>query len=211
MIKAKLWQGNDLKGVWLFTLKVDGVRGLKKEDGTVVSRKGKPLHNLDHVPYTDFEVYTGSWETTVSDVRTHKGEPVALEHIYSLDPIDERLCIGNVDNPTKEYITARMERAVKDGYEGLVLRQGGKWFKVKPKETYDVVVTGLQEGKNKNVGKLGAFLTDTGNVGTGFTDVQREQYFDEKYIGSTIEVDCMGLTPKGKFRHPRFIRERFDK
>ena len=28
---------------------------------------------------------------------------------------------------------------------------------------------------------------------------------------SVIEVACMGLTKLGKFRHPRFIRERFDK
>jgi hypothetical protein len=27
----------------------------------------------------------------------------------------------------------------------------------------------------------------------------------------TIEVEAMGLTPAGKFRHPRFVRVRWDK
>jgi len=48
-----------------------------------------------------------------------------------------------------------------------------------------------------------------GNVGTGLTDDQRRQFWAKPPL--TIEVECMELTPDGKFRHPRFKRERFDK
>jgi ATP-dependent DNA ligase len=99
---------------------------------------------------------------------------------------------------------------VSQGYEGLVLRQGDRWLKVKPKETYDVLVTGIVEGTGKYAGKLGALITDMGKVGTGFTDKDREDLFTLP-INTIIEVECMELTPKGKFRHPRFIRVRYDK
>jgi ATP-dependent DNA ligase len=29
--------------------------------------------------------------------------------------------------------------------------------------------------------------------------------------GPIIEVECMGLTPSGKFRHARYLRVRWDK
>lgn len=211
MIKPKLWNNKDLRGDWLFTLKVDGVRGLRMEDGSVVSRAGKPLYNLDAVIYKDFEVFTGSWEDSVSRVKTHIGEPLQDAFIYSLDPLDCRLELYTRTNPTAAQIKAALSAAVHNGYEGLVLRQGDAWLKVKPKETYDVIITDIIEGKGKHAGVLGAVMTPMGKVGTGFTDAQRKELFNEDILGTVIEVDCMGLTPGGKFRHPRFIRHRFDK
>ena len=102
MIKPKLWKGNDLEGHWEFTLKVDGVRGLRDKDGNIVSRSGKPLHNLDHTTHTDFEVYAYSWERSVSMVRTHDSTPVDDWHIYSLDPLDKRLNLSLHINPTAD-------------------------------------------------------------------------------------------------------------
>ena len=50
-----------------------------------------------------------------------------------------------------------------------------------------------------------------GDIGTGFTDQEREQFTEEFIINKTIEVSCMMLTPDGKFRHPRYERLREDK
>lgn len=53
-----------------------------------------------------------------------------------------------------------------------------------------------------------AFMTEKGKVGTGFSNDDRKADWE---IGEIIEVEAMGLTPAGKFRHPRFSRRRFDK
>jgi ATP-dependent DNA ligase len=84
-------------------------------------------------------------------------------------------------------------------------------YKVKKQETIDVVVTDIQPGAGKYVGKMGALITSMGKVGTGFSDKQREAFNDTSVIGRTIEVGCMEVTKDNKFRHPRFIRFRPDK
>lgn len=209
MIKAKLWDGKDLEGEWTVSLKIDGIRALRDADGNVVSRNGKPLYNLDHLDFVDAEVYCGSWEDTVSACRTKNGTKVSQECVYSLHPLDTRLYIATLTNPTAAIIKEMLESVVAEGQEGLVLRKDDKWLKVKTKETYDVPVTGYVLGKGKYTTKLGKVFTPMGAVGTGFTDKQRED--PSFFVGKTIEVDCMELTPNGKFRHARFIRVREDK
>ena len=211
MNKPTPWKGKDLFGTWIATIKVDGVRCLKK-DGVALSRSGKKLYNIPkELPDGDYEVYDTDWNTTVSRVRTVHGTTLPLVNFYSLDPIDDRLILGKVANPNAEYIKKILKASVLGGNEGIVLRQVNTWLKVKPVETCDVVITDVQEGKGKNEGKLGAFVTDKGNVGTGLTDAQREEYLDYSLIGETIEVSYMSLTDNGKFRHPIFKRLRWDK
>jgi hypothetical protein len=210
MIKAKMWSGSSLQGLWDVTVKLDGVRVLFTEEGPV-SRKGKPLYNIptDH-NLTDAEVFLGSFKDTISAVRSKSVKLVNLDNLYSLDPIDERLVLAKGIELTEDKIKAYFE-SVKDTAEGLVLRQDSVWLKVKPEETFDVTITGIQPGEGKHKGKLGAFLTPMGKVGTGFTDSERELFNDVCLIGETIEVSCMSLTDTGMFRHPRFVRVRFDK
>jgi hypothetical protein len=89
--KAKPWKGNDLKGVWSITLKIDGARMLRDSQGLPVSRAGKPLYNLSLVDksITDAEIYNENWETSMSLVRTkNNGSPVDPSFVYSLDPLE---------------------------------------------------------------------------------------------------------------------------
>lgn len=209
MIKPKLWKGNDLQGTWTVSRKIDGIRALKIGK-KVVSRNGKPLYNLDHLSFVDVEVFCGTWEETVSAVRTMSSTAVPKKNIYSLDPLDKRLFISDVVDPSAGSILDLLKEQVALGDEGLVLRQGDMWLKVKPFETYDVEVTGLYPGKGKHAGRLGGFYTSKGKVGTGLTDKQREEFMTVP-VGTIIEVECWQLTPKGKFRHPRFKRIRWDK
>lgn len=215
MIKPIPWKGNDLSGVWTVTRKLDGVRMLRDSAGLPVSRSGKPLHNLETIPGSieDAEIFSSSWEESVSLVRTLDGRAVDLSCVYSLSTgsLDPRLFIKNVTDPSKEEIASLLEDAMSRGDEGLVLRKGSCWLKVKPFETYDVEITGIVEGTGKNLGKLGAFETSMGKVGVGFSDSDRSRLFDKSLIGSLIEVRCMSLTPSGKFRHPVFVRIRWDK
>lgn len=210
--KAKMWQGQDLAGGWEVTLKLDGVQVIYK-DGAPLSRAGHPLYNLPEMPDGIYEVYDYDWETTVSLVRTRSSKTrIDSSRLYSLFPaVDPRLRAPTLLNPSSDKIKEVFAAAKTLGYEGLVLRGESEWFKVKDRETHDVKITGIEEGKGKYIGKLGAFITAMGKVGTGLLDNDRSLYWTKEVIGSTIEVACMGLTPNGKFRHPRFIRFRWDK
>ncbi len=222
MIKVRPWNGKDLKGEWGVTIKVDGVRALWT-GSEWRSRADKPLYNIPIFPGmpTDCEVYLGSLKDSVRAVRTQHRKadtPVILpEHLYSLDPLDGRLNSGFLANLSAATINKYMANALAGGYEGLVLRQGDKWLKVKPSDNFVVLVLGMEEGTGKHKGRMGFLTTRMGKVGTGFTDAEREEWWARKPIGTkgalpyTIEVECMHLTSDGKFRHPRFVRERFDK
>ena len=210
--KAKpcLYTGGDFDEPVLVTIKIDGVRMLRDSEGNPVSRGGNPLNNLQGIPkdIIDAEVFLGSWSSTVSAVRNSLPCKVEASCVYNLNPVDDRLIIGSYSSITEEEITALFDEQVAKGNEGLVIYTYSKAYKVKTKETYDVLVTGATQGKGKYTGLVGALVTEKGNV-SGFTDEQRNAFTDK--LPNIIEVDCMGLTPKGKFRHPRFVRERFDK
>lgn len=206
MLKFKTYNGESLYNVEV-SYKIDGVRAHKTEHG-IVSRSGKPLYNIQ-MGYKVAEIFTGSWENTISRVKTMDSHPVEAEFIYNLDPIDQRLLIGNFEFINKETVEDLFNKAKTKGYEGLVIKSGEILYKVKETQTYDVLVEGVTEGRGRNKGRLGALVTPMGKVGTGFTDSQRDDYF--KYLNKIVEVECMELTSSGKFRHPRFIRVREDK
>lgn len=214
-IKAKEWEGNCLNGKWTVSQKIDGVRAFFTDAG-VFSRNGKPLYNMQQLHQSgirgDFEVYLGDFKSTIQATRSkNKNITITKKNLYSLDPLDSRLELMYLTNPDPIDIIELLEMVLDYGVEGLVLRQGDKWLKVKPFKSFDVMVTGVIEGTGKYVGMLGAFMTDMGKVGTGFTDKDRKEYFSPDMLGKTIEVKCMELTKDGMFRHPVFMRIREDK
>lgn len=226
MILAKTWKGDDLSGDWDFTIKIDGVRAIfhgswinGKWHGKWISRAGKPLYNIPYPPpgVTDAEIYCGTFKKTMETVKTKQPEKlihaVHPEYIYSLSPLDRRLIYQTFTDPTSDFIHQKLLDVVTMGYEGLILRQGDVWLKVKTKETYDTQITKIIEGTKRNHGRMGAVMTEYGKVGIGFTDMERKLVWSDPdaYIGATIEVECMHLTKGGKFRHPRFVRFREDK
>lgn len=162
---------------------------------------------------TDYEVFDGSFKATMEKIKSFEDLPIAPECLYSLDPIDKRLVWGMAEDPTASAIITLRNIVISQGAEGLVLRQGDVWLKVKPEETHDVKITGYIEGTGRNKGRLGAVMTERGKVGVGFSDHDRKTIWElrEKLMGSTIEVSCMQMTAAGKFRHARFVRLRPDK
>ena len=195
-MKFELYNNTDLKGIWDITIKIDGVRCHNTSQGKL-SRKNKPLYNIPDFNGEIAEIYCGDFKTSIEKTRTFTR--------------DNRLYLTTIENPTKEQILELFNLARDKGFEGLVLRQDDKFIKVKSKETYDVEILDIVEGTGRNKNRLGAFITNMGKVGSGLTDLDRDKYYNKKYIGETIEVDCMELTPSGKFRHPRFVRLREDK
>ncbi len=118
---------------------------------------------------------------------------------------------------------------VKAGFEGGILKdprapyrrgRNSAWRKVKFTETLDVPVTGVQPGKGKFVGTLGALMLDLNGVqtkaGTGFSEAERERLWKMwqagTLVGKTVEVKYQEITKGGKkFRFPVYVRLREDK
>jgi DNA ligase-1 len=122
------------------------------------------------------------------------------------------------------------KKALDGGYEGIMLKdldalyhckRSAHWLKLKPVITVDLKITALEEGTGKNVGKLGAFVcegVDDGklikvNVGSGLSDEQRAQYWDQGLVGQVAEImaDVVSQSREGaeySLRFPRFVRFR---
>jgi DNA ligase-1 len=123
--------------------------------------------------------------------------------------------------------------AVDAGYEGIMIKDPeGKWegkrsvawLKQKPFIEVSLAVTSVEEGTGRNVGKLGAIVCeglDDGkrivvNVGSGFTDEQRAEFWQAKdtVIGQVVEVRADAATRSQdsedvwSLRFPRFLRFR---
>jgi DNA ligase-1 len=123
--------------------------------------------------------------------------------------------------------------AVDAGYEGIMIKDPeGKWegkrsvawLKQKPFIEVSLAVTSVEEGTGRNVGKLGAIVCeglDDGkrivvNVGSGFTDEQRAEFWQaqDTVIGQVVEVRADAATRSQdsedvwSLRFPRFLRFR---
>jgi DNA ligase-1 len=119
--------------------------------------------------------------------------------------------------------------AVAAGYEGIMIKDpNGKWegkrsvawLKQKPFIEVSLAVMETEEGTGRNVGKMGALVcegTEDGklirvNVGSGFTDKDRDEFWQCKVDGQVIEVRADAITQNQdgtySLRFPRFMRFR---
>jgi ATP-dependent DNA ligase len=115
------------------------------------------------------------------------------------------------------------------GYDGLILRNPfGTWtrgsgttgeiIKIKRKLSFDLAIIGMEEGKGKHKGRLGALVVSFKGkylrVGTGFSDMTRDEWWNIPHrspVGLIAEVEAMDYSSDGLLREPRFKGIRFDK
>lgn len=115
------------------------------------------------------------------------------------------------------------------GYDGLILKDpngywiqgpgtGGQSIKVKQKLSFDLRVTGVEEGLGRNNGKVGRLTVSYHGkalgVGTGLSDAQRAAWWGagaSEIIGQIVEVEAMGFSSEGLLREPRLKGIRYDK
>jgi DNA ligase-1 len=123
--------------------------------------------------------------------------------------------------------------AIAAGFEGIMIKdpdavyeckRSASWLKMKPFIEVSLSVVSVEEGTGKNVGRLGALICegeDDGkvihvNVGSGFTDEQRTDYWSDKdtMLGQIVEVRADAATRSQdsediySLRFPRFLRFR---
>lgn len=121
--------------------------------------------------------------------------------------------------------------AIDGGYEGIMIKdpkapyeckRSHAWLKLKPFIEVSLTVTAVEEGTGRNVGKLGAFVcegvddgrTITVNVGSGFSDANRDDYWTgrDEIVGKVVEVRADAITQNQdgtySLRFPRFLHFR---
>ena len=184
------------------------------------------LHVFDTIPLGCFQ--NGVWdkpqsfrsEITKHWVEEHKS---VLQHVSALD-------WETVDLDSEQGQTRFIElnkQAVDGGYEGVMIKdvdapyeckRTHAWLKAKPFIEVTLEVKEVEEGTGRNEGRLGAFVCegiDDGkdirvNVGSGFTDVHRDDYWTHRsdIIGNLVEVraDAVTQNQDGTYslRFPRF-------
>ena len=198
-----------------------------------IHRKNSPqsqdasLFLFDILPLDDFQigVYKSYLKKRIINLKKFYEEN--FKNCEKINLINSKLI--NLDTPLgREEFRNFNEHSLVNGYEGIMIKdpesfyeckRSTSWLKSKPFIEVSLEVRNYEEGTGRNKGKLGAIIAegeDNGkyfklNIGSGFTDKQREDYWmnKEKLIGKIIEVraDCISKSQDGEnwsLRFPRF-------
>jgi DNA ligase-1 len=200
----------------------DLMKQLQRKDGKKAT--DAVLHLFDFIPLVDF--LKGLWDKKQTD-RSNYVKYWVLENEALLEHV-QACAWEDVDlNTTKgeERFIELNKAAVDGGYEGVMIKdvdapytckRSHAWLKAKPFIEVTLTVVGVEEGTGRNEGRLGAFICegrDDGkdisvNVGSGFSDAQRDEYWTNALNGHLVEVraDAVTQNQDGTYslRFPRF-------
>ena len=202
----------------------DLMKQLQRKDGKKAT--DAVLHLFDFIPLDSF--LEGTWDKTQTNRSNYVKYWVMentdmLEHVVACEWEDVDLDTPEGEARFKEINAA----AVAGGYEGVMIKdvdapynckRSHAWLKAKPFIEVTLEVVDVEEGTGRNEGRLGAVVCegiDDGkdirvNVGSGFTDVHRDDYWNSRdaLIGHLVEVraDAVTQNQDGTYslRFPRF-------
>jgi len=193
--------------------------------GTISDEERKKIIMVawDYIPLSDFE--EGKCEMP-TNVRMYYLDSI-VQHVPAISVIDNHI-VKSIEEATNIF-----NELLSKGEEGVILKNiKSEWVSkrshdlVKMKEILeaDLEIIGVVEGTGKYVGKLGSIIVkDKGhnievNVGTGFNDEQRDEYWKDKdkLIGNTVAVQYNAkISSKGDSKDslflPVFVEIRTDK
>ena len=204
----------------------------------------KQVHRKDDVQANDAQLmlFDVLPLTEFQSGKSKLGQKQRSAQLKAMRPIFDK--VGSVDVITQlevnlnEYVGELQFKqynkdAIDAGYEGIMIKdpsaiyeckRSASWLKQKPFIEVSLTVTALEEGTGKNEGRLGALICegeDDGksirvNVGSGFTDDQRSEYWTDKesMLGQIVEIRADAATRSQdseniySLRFPRFLRFR---
>ena len=166
----------------------------KAVKGTISAMEASMVHATiwDIVPFSAFQ--QGVYNTSYQE-RFGKLQQLVLPGRISL--IENR--VVNTEDEAHELFQEYFNK----GEEGIILKDiNAPWedkrvkhqVKFKGELECDLLCMDWQEGTGKNVGKLGALVLTSAdgvvkvNVGSGFTDEQRDKYIKENTVGKVVAV-----------------------
>ena len=185
------------------------------------------LYLFDILPFEKFKkgFYEVDYAQRSKDlIEWYQSHIVDKEKIHIIDK--KTLNLDSIHG--KEQFKQFNKDSIINGHEGIMIKDPGSfyeckrsttWLKSKPFIEISLKVTDFEEGTGRNTGRLGAIIAegeDEGkffklNIGSGFTDEQRLQYWEEKndLIGQVVEVraDSISKGQDGSYwslRFPRF-------
>ena len=251
LLLAENWTDETDPTGWWMSEKLDGVRAywdgkqfLSRKNNIFYApdffAKGLPPMPLDGELWID----RGQFQRTVSVVRRHDQPPdwrqvrfvvfdapqargtfeKRIEWLHEVSPkwnsqflqLHTHEECGGLDD-----LLFELERVLKIGGEGLMLRKPGSKYefsrsstllKVKRFHDAEATVVSHEPGKGRHKGRLGALVAELPggkrfNIGTGFSDKQRES---PPEVGSVVTFKYQELTSDGIPRFPVFVGERID-
>lgn len=171
---------------------------------------------FDAVPVAD-------WRVGKCDI-PYKDRLARLKAAWQATPQSGIIVASALDYVAPQGFANAMVR--QGGYDGAILRRkdapwmagaskNGEAIKVKPVQSLDLRAVDWFYGKGKHAGRAGGIVVEyrgvTTQVGTGFSDAERETIAKQGTRDWIAEVEFMELTEDGKLREPRFKGWRFDK
>lgn len=184
-------------------------------------RRHKPQPGLfviafDAVPFED-------WSARKCD-KPYIARYEALKDARSRTTVHSLIVASALDLAAPQGFANAMVR--QGGYDGAIIRRkdapwtagaskNGEAIKVKPVQSLDLRAVDWFYGKGKHAGRAGGIVVEyrgvQTQVGTGFSDAERETIASQGTRNQIAEIEFMELTADGKLREPRFKGWRFDK
>lgn len=197
----------------------DSISAVKKEG----SKIEKILYIFDLIPAE--EVESGNF------ILTSEERYALVEDNVDFDFRNSSMFAEVVRTPvaTCEGAEAEMNLCISEGWEGSVIhdikapyaiKRSNNWVKLKCWLSSEFEVTSLLLGNGKHSKRLGTIMVKgvyeeteiTCEVGTGFTDVERQNMWDnqELYVGRTAEIKFHEVSERDSLKFPSFLRWRDD-
>lgn len=188
----------------------------------------KNIHRRDGLEdgfnkFIGFDCVAGDWGSITNDVYRNRFQTLKKVFIpaiwTAIATASQKVAVVDsevVQNPTKEMLVNMSARYVGAGFEGAIAREAdhaGKQkrskylIKIKEFKDDEAIITGLVEGEGRLQGMLGAFNCKTMagvdfQVGSGFNDAERKEYWDQTNIGRQFTYRYFGLTDTNTPRFP---------